>query len=172
MAFRNYLISDIILDVDSDFKDEALDFVVKRMCKKAKIAKYKPIIDEILEREDNVSSFVGQGVAIVKATATIENDFAIMVARNCEGISYDAARKAKVNILVVVLINKNVSEEKVIELTADIATFFKDITINAAVKSEETDTISELFREKKRRRRRRKKDNKRAAFIVCRCSCP
>jgi len=146
MAFRNYLVSDIILDVDTDFKDDALDFVAKRMCKKAKITKYKPIIDEILEREDNASSFVGQGIAIIKATAPIENDFAIMVARNCEGINYDAARKAKVNILVMVLINKGVSENKVIELTADIATFFKDTTINTAVKSEEIDTISELFR--------------------------
>jgi len=146
MAFRNYLISDIILDVDSDFKDEALDFVAKRMCKKARITKYKPIIDEILEREDKASSFVGQGIAIIKAIAPIENEFAIMVARNCDGISYDAARKAKVNILVMVLINKNVSENKVIELTADIATFFKDVTINTAVKSEEIDTISELFR--------------------------
>lgn len=146
MAFRNYLISDIILDVDSDFKDEALDFVAKRICKKAKITKYKPVIDEILEREENASSFVGQGIAIVKASAAIENDFAIMVARNCDGINYDAARKAKVNILVMVLINKGVNEKKTIELTAEIATFFKDITINDAVKNEEIDTISELFR--------------------------
>ena len=146
MTFRDYLISDIILDIDSEIKDEALDTVAKRMCKKAKITKYKPVIDDILRREDAVSSFVGQGIAIPKANAPIETDFAIMVARNSEGINYDAARNAKAQILVMVFINKDVSEQRIIELTAEIATFFKDYAINNAVINEETDTISELFR--------------------------
>jgi len=146
MSFRDYLLSDIILDIDSEFKDDALDVVARRMCKKAKIDKFKPVIDDILRREDLASSFVGQGIAIPKAIAPIENDFAIMVARNSDGINYDAARNAKANILVMVFINKNVKEEKIIELTAEIATFFKDNAINSAVKNEEIDTISELFR--------------------------
>lgn len=146
MSFRDYLISDIILDIDSEFKNDALDTVARKMCRKAKITKYKSIIDDILRREDAASSFVGQGVAIPKATAPIENDFAIMVARNSDGINYDAARNAKANILVMVFINKNVDEQKIIELTAEIATFFKDNTINSAVINDEIDTISELFR--------------------------
>ena len=146
MTFRDYLVSDIILDIDSEIKDDALDAVAKRMCKKAKITKYKPVIDDILRREDAVSSFIGQGIAIPKANAPIEGDFAIMVARNSDGINYDAARNAKAQILVMVFINKSVNEQKIIELTAEIATFFKDSAINSAVKNEEIDTISELFR--------------------------
>ena len=146
MSFRNYLISDIILDIDSDVKEEALDFVAKRMCKKAKIAKYKTVFDDILRREESASSFIGHGIAIAKAVAPVKNEFAVMIARNCDGINYDAARNAKVNILVMVLINPNVSEQKIIELTANIATFFKDVAINNSVRSEEIDTISELFR--------------------------
>ena len=145
-SFRDYLVSDIILDIDSIIKDDALDVVAKRMCKKAKIVKHKPVIDDILRREDAASSFIGHGIAIPKATAPIENDFAIMVARNSDGINYDAARNAKAQILVMVLINKNVNEQRIIELTAEIATFFKDNAINSAVKNEEIDTISELFR--------------------------
>ncbi|MCL1945613.1 MAG: diadenylate cyclase [Chitinivibrionia bacterium] len=146
MSFRNYLISDIILDIDDDVKEKALDFVAKRMCKKAKIAKYKPVFEDILRREESASSFIGHGIAIAKATAPIENEFAIMLARNCDGINYDAARNAKVNIIVMVLINPNVGEQKIIELTANIATFFKDVAINNSVRNEEIDTISELFR--------------------------
>lgn len=145
MSFRDYLISDIILDIGSETKDEALDAVAKRMCKKAKIAKYKTVIDDILRREEIASSFVGQGIAIPKAFAPIENDFAIMVARNTEGINYDAARNAKAAILVMVFINKDVDEKKVIELTAEIATFFKDPTISNSMNVDEVDTISELF---------------------------
>jgi DNA integrity scanning protein DisA with diadenylate cyclase activity/mannitol/fructose-specific phosphotransferase system IIA component (Ntr-type) len=134
------------MDIDHEVKDEALDTLAKRMCKKTKTAKYSNVIEDILRREEVASSFVGQGIAIPKAVAAIESDFAIMVARNSEGINYDAARNAKANILVMVLINKNVSEQRIIELTADIATFFKDVSINNVVKNEEIDTISELFR--------------------------
>ncbi|MDR0304786.1 MAG: diadenylate cyclase [Chitinispirillales bacterium] len=145
MSFREYLISDVILDIEDELKEDALYTVAKRMCKKAKIVKYKSVVEDILRREETVSSFVGQGVAIPRVCAQIETDFAIIVARNTEGINYDAARNAKANILVMVFVNKNVDENKVIELTADIATFFKDPIINNILKNEEADTISELF---------------------------
>ena len=145
MPFREYLISDVILDIADEVKDDALDTVAKRMCKKAKISKYKPVIEEILRREESVSSFVGHGIAIPRTIAPIETDFAIMIARNSEGINYDAARNAKANILAMVFVNKNVDEKRIIELTADIATFFKDPVINNSLKNEDVDTISELF---------------------------
>jgi len=147
--FRNYLISDTVVDLDYDEKNEALDQLVRRLCRKLRIRDYSPVLEDILRREETASTFIGSGVAIPQADASIDEDFAVIIGRSVDGISYDAARNAKVHIVALVVVNPNrVDEDRQIEFLARLSTFFKDKMVNRLLIDEEEDSISQLLQNK------------------------
>lgn len=104
---------------------DALKELAQSLLRVMNIRKHKPIIDEMLRREEAASQFIGQGVAISHASHTIKNDFAIIVGRSNTGINYDAARKAQAHIIVFVLSKLSSEEDAHLELRSEIASFFK-----------------------------------------------
>ncbi len=151
MGFRDYLISDAVVDLDYDEKEAALEQLVRRLCRKLKIKDHQPILDDILKREETASTFIGSGVAIPQADAKIDNEFAVIVGRSVEGINYDAARNAKVHVVVLVVANdKTVDEELQIEFLAKTSTFFKDDVVNRLLIEEEVDMLSQLRKNTKK----------------------
>lgn len=151
MSFRDYLISDAVVDLDYDEKDAALEQLVRRLCRKLKIKDHQPILDDILKREETASTFIGSGLAIPQADAAIDSDFAVIVGRSVEGINYDAARNAKVHVVVLVLSNPEmVDEEQQIEFLAKASTYFKDEMINKLIIEEEVDSLSQLQKTSKK----------------------
>lgn len=142
MGFRDYLVSDAIVDLDYDEKDAALEQLVRRLCRKLKIKDHQPILEDMLKREETASTFIGSGVAIPQSDADIDGEFAVIVGRSVEGINYDAARNAKVHVVVLVVANeKRIEEEQQIEFLAKVSTFFKDEMVNRLIVEEEVDSI-------------------------------
>jgi len=145
MGFRDYLISDSIVDLDYDEKDDALEQLVRRLCRKLKIKDHRPILDDILKREETASTFIGSGIAIPQAEVEIEEDFAVIVGRSVEGVNYDAARNAKVHIVALVVANSTrIDEEQQIEFLAKMSTFFKDELVNDLLIKDEMSSIQKI----------------------------
>ena len=145
MDFKSYVVDEIMVTLDTDSKSEALDFLARELCRKLKLRRFKPIIEDFQKREDHSASFIGQGVAIPKAFGPIKEKFAVIVGRSTEGINYDAARNAKVNLIVMVIIRDDVEKDEQIEFLAGLSTAFKSDAVSKQLKNDEIDHIDELF---------------------------
>lgn len=129
MAFYKYLVKSNVIDLKSTDKVESLRELAQAFCKARKMKKQKPLIDDILKREEGATTFIGQGLAIPYAQSSIKEDFSIIVGRSTQGINYDAARGALVHIIVLVVSNSNENISHA-EIRSEIATFFKSESIN------------------------------------------
>ncbi len=136
MAFYDYLKISTVIDLKETEKTDALTELVQILCKIEGIKKRKPIIDDMLKREESASTFIGQGLAIPYTKGPIQDDFSIVVGRNLHGINYDAARGAQAHIIVLVMA-KNPEHASQIELRQEIASFFKSEAIKEKVLSPE-----------------------------------
>jgi len=125
MAFHQHLRVPTVIDLKTSEKETALREMAQTLCRALDIKKQKPIIDEMLHREVSASTFVGQGVAIPQAKASIKTDFAIAIGRSINGIDYDAVRNSRAHVIVLVFA-KDPENAKFIELLGELATFFKD----------------------------------------------
>ncbi len=83
MAFYHYLNPSTVINLNTTDKVEALTELSQILCRNLKIRKHKPIIDEILKREEAASTFIGQGIAIPYTIAPIDIDFAIIFVKIC-----------------------------------------------------------------------------------------
>ena len=132
MAFYNYLKISTVIDLKSTEKSDALKELAQILCKIEDIKKRKPIIDDMLKREESASTFIGQGLAIPYTKGQIKDDFSIVVGRSLQGINYAAARGAQAHIIVLIMA-KNPEHASQVELRQEIATFFKSETIQEKV---------------------------------------
>ncbi|MFW6253405.1 MAG: PTS sugar transporter subunit IIA, partial [Chitinivibrionales bacterium] len=142
MAFYEYLKVPVVVDLKSVDKVQALRELAQATSRAMHIRKQKPIIDEMLKREEAVSTFIGQGLAIPQTRATIKSPFAIAVGRSIEGVNYDAARNARAHIIVLV-ISRDPESGNQIELLSEIASFFKSEIVQEAILST-TEPVSVL----------------------------
>ncbi len=124
LPFYQYLVVPTIIDLKSEDKVDALKELAQTLCRTLKIRKQKPVIEEMLKREEAASTFIGQGLAIPTTRGSIKDDFAIIVGRSIKGINYDAARGALAHLVVLVM-SKEADDNRHIELRSEIASFFK-----------------------------------------------
>ncbi len=134
MAFYKYLKISTVIDLKSTDKIDALREMAQVLCKIEGLKKQKPVIDDILKREESASTFIGQGLAIPYTHGPITDDFSIIVGRSIKGINYDAARGAQARIIVLVMAKKP-EDASQIELRQEIASFFKSESIQEKVLS-------------------------------------
>jgi DNA integrity scanning protein DisA with diadenylate cyclase activity/mannitol/fructose-specific phosphotransferase system IIA component (Ntr-type) len=145
MAFRKYIRLNKVVDLTSEDKVASLKELAQALCRASNIRKQKPIIDEMLRREEAASTFIGQGIAIPQTRAQIKDDFAIAVGRSLGGIAYDAARGARAHIIVLVIINESLGRTP-IELLSEIATSFKAKSVrDALLTTEETPDLTAIL---------------------------
>lgn len=128
MAFYKYIKISTVIDLKSTDKVDALKELAQILCRAQKVKKQKPVIDDMLKREEAASTFIGYGLAIPYTRAPIKDDFAIIVGRSIQGINYDAARGAQAHIIVLVMA-KDAEKSAQIELRSEIASFFKSESI-------------------------------------------
>jgi diadenylate cyclase len=146
MAIFDYLCSDEIFEIETDDKDKALEDIARELCRNAKIKPQKPVIEEMMTREESSSTFIGQGVAMPQSEAKMKDDFSLIVGRSAEGIKY-GARNAKAHIFVFVVSKiDGVDEEGQIEFFSELSSFFKDETVNRLIIEDGVDSIAELVK--------------------------
>ncbi|MFP4162779.1 MAG: PTS sugar transporter subunit IIA [Chitinispirillaceae bacterium] len=137
MSFEQYLATPAVVDISSEDKTETLKELALVLCKAQNINKQKVIIEEILKREENASTFVGQGVALPQAKGPIKEEFAIVVGRSFPGIKYDAARNAQAHIIVLLVSREDADNNRQIQILSELATFFKSTEIREQILSED-----------------------------------
>jgi DNA integrity scanning protein DisA with diadenylate cyclase activity/mannitol/fructose-specific phosphotransferase system IIA component (Ntr-type) len=137
VTFSRYIKVPTLIDLHSSEKTDALKELATSLCKALDIRKVKAVIDDVLKREESASTFMGHGLAIPQARAQIKDDFAIAVGRSIDGVDYDAARKAKALILVLV-IAKESETVNTIELLAQIDSFFRNEAVQKRILSSDT----------------------------------
>jgi DNA integrity scanning protein DisA with diadenylate cyclase activity/mannitol/fructose-specific phosphotransferase system IIA component (Ntr-type) len=125
MAFQQYIKVPTIVDLKSIDKVAALTELAQTLGKSMRMKKIKPLIDEMLKREEAASTFIGQGLAIPQTRGAIKDPFAIAIGRSIEGVNYDAARNARAHIIVLVISRESDSSGALIERLSEIASFFK-----------------------------------------------
>lgn len=141
MAFYQYIKVPEVVNIKSTEKFDAIKELARLLLRKVKLSKQKAIIEDMLKREEAASTFIGQGIAIPQARGPIKDDFAIIIGRSTEGISYDAARGAQAFIIVLVIV-KNDENISPIELLSEIASFFKSDEIKEKILSEDEDNVN------------------------------
>lgn len=148
VSFEKYLTIPKVVDLKATEKIEAIRELADALCRKLLIRKRKPIIDELLRREQSTSSFISQGVAIPKAPASIKPSFAIAVGRSMMGFDYDAPGGNFVHFIVLVLV-KDPADRNQIQLMTEIATYFKSEIVQETLlgsgEPPEILSVSEMF---------------------------
>ena len=139
MPFEQYLATPAVIDIASDDKTGSFKELASALCRAIDINKQKPIIEEILKREESASTFIGNGVALPHARGCpIKEEFAIIVGRSIAGINYDAARNASAHIVVLLVSRDDADNSRQIEILSEIAAFFKSEEIREQILSQDT----------------------------------
>ncbi|MBD3321274.1 MAG: hypothetical protein GF350_09290 [Chitinivibrionales bacterium] len=126
MAFNQYIQIRTVIDLGAKDKTDSIREMTQTLCKSLGIRKQKPIVDEVLKREESASTFIGQGIAIPQTRASIKDEFAIAVGRSIPGIKYDAARGALAHIIILVIArDEDIDSGKQVGLLSEIASCFK-----------------------------------------------
>ena len=139
MNFEQYLVSPTVIDIASDDKTGAFKELASALCKALDISKQKPIVDEMLRREESASTFIGGGVALPHARGCpIKDEFAIIVGRSAAGINYDAARNAAAHIVVLLVSREDADNARQIEILSALASFFKSEEVREKILSKDS----------------------------------
>lgn len=136
MSFRQYLKIPTAVELSSRDKEEAIAELTQALARALKLRKQKPILDEVLKREEAASTFIGQGIAIPQTRAPIKEPFAVAVGRSLPGINFDAARGALAHIIVLIIARESDTDNsKLINLLSEIASCFKSNVVKEAILS-------------------------------------
>ena len=136
VSFQEYLKIPFVVDLKSDEKVDAFKQLVKVLCAAMNAPrKQKPMLEEIMKREESASTFIGQGLALPHVRMSGKDDFSIVVGRSLTGIKYDAARGALAYIIVLVITNEKTDNALHIQMLSEIASFFKPDAVRNQVLS-------------------------------------
>jgi PTS system nitrogen regulatory IIA component len=103
VAISSYLDERLVLFLNVDSRDEALDQMIRILEKAGKLKNSKIFYDAILEREKIVSTGIGLGVAIPHAKLQGYDDFFIAIAiQSKKGIEWHALDGAPVHLIFMI----------------------------------------------------------------------
>jgi len=138
VSFQQYLKVPTVVDLSSKDKVGAITELAQALLKALGKRRQKPIVEEILKREESASTFIGQGIAIPQTRGPIEDDFAVVVGRSLTGVNYDAARGARARIIVLVISKDNeANATRQVSLLSEIAYCFKSDIVREQILSVE-----------------------------------
>ncbi len=146
MGMVDHLVAPMVVDIGTTDKTQAIEELVKVVCKALGVRRQKQVLDEVLKREESSSTYIGQNVALPHARVALERDFAIAVGRSALGVPFDAARGGQAHIVVLLLTNESVDRQKHLQVLADVAGVFKSGPMRDAVmKFEEPVNLPKLL---------------------------
>ncbi len=107
--FSDFLtLSQVIYDLKSLTKIQALEELLAVLEKKKLIQNKKPILTRIIDRERLDSTAIGHGVALPHARMNTGGDITVVVGRSKKGIEFDAIDNKKVHIIILVIWNPSI----------------------------------------------------------------
>jgi len=96
------LSEEMIIDIKSDTKNDALEELLETICKSSKITNPKVFRKAIHNREKLMSTGVGYGIAIPHARDKSVKDFVIALGRKTKGLKYESIDDKPVKLIFMI----------------------------------------------------------------------
>ncbi|MCK5598458.1 PTS sugar transporter subunit IIA [bacterium] len=125
LLFKNYVKKDLIFRLEKDDKFDLITRFAARTCKLADIPGEAVFIEELLNRERQLSTGIGLGIAIPHARIDGIDDFILSIARVKEGIPFESIDNKPVKALFLIAAPRS-RQGDYIKLLAQIIFFAKD----------------------------------------------
>ena len=95
----------VIHDLKAKDKVHAIEELLDVLAKEKRITNKKVILTRLIDRENLLSTALGEGVAVPHARADTGGEMVIAVGRSEKGIDFDAPDKKKVQLIILVVWN-------------------------------------------------------------------
>ena len=104
--FSDYLKpAQIVHDLKAKDKVRAIEELLDVLAKEKRILNKKVILTRLIDRENLISTALGEGVAVPHARVDTGGELAIAVGRSEKGLDFDAPDKKKVHLIILVVWN-------------------------------------------------------------------
>lgn len=102
LDLENLLTSDRISELHGTTKPEVLDEMINLIIRSRRVRDPKQLREKIFERERQISTGVGMGIAIPHVKIPTIDDFVMAVGVSKEGIDFESLDKAPTHIVVMI----------------------------------------------------------------------
>ncbi|MFC1551120.1 PTS sugar transporter subunit IIA [Candidatus Latescibacterota bacterium] len=137
---------DMICDLRSDSKDDALNEMIEMASKSPRVSSSDALHRAIRYRENIMSTGVGLGIAIPHAKISSVTDFVIALGRSTAGIEYESLDGKPVHLIILIAASDTQGEE-FLKLLAKIGTVFnKPGNIKKVLEAKTSDKILTVFK--------------------------
>ncbi|MDB4304002.1 PTS sugar transporter subunit IIA, partial [Desulfosarcina sp.] len=135
MKLASILNADLInLQLQATSKSEAFIEMVRMACAYDKSLDEKVLLDSVVAREEQQSTYMGHGLAIPHARIDDLKDFLIVCGKSAQGIKYDDSGKSAQ--LIVMILSCKTKISILLQTTAAFATIFSDDALSGRLLSE------------------------------------
>jgi PTS system fructose-specific IIC component len=107
----------IIIDLKSTNKMEALNSIARFLCSINGLTNTEEVCAKIIEREMEMSTGIGFGIAIPHGRLSGINELCMAAARSVEGIEFDALDDQPVHLIFMMVSPANTSEAHTLALS-------------------------------------------------------
>jgi fructose-specific phosphotransferase system IIA component len=101
----------IIIDLKSGDKTDALNSIARFLCSINGLTNTEEVCAKIIEREADVSTGIGLGIAIPHCRLSGINNLCMAAARSVKGIEFNALDEQPVHLIFMMISPANTSEE-------------------------------------------------------------
>jgi mannitol/fructose-specific phosphotransferase system IIA component (Ntr-type) len=95
----------VIHDLKSKDKVQAIEELLDVLAKQKLIANKKVLLTRLIDRENLVSTALGDGIAVPHARVDTGGDMAIAAGRSAAGLDFEAGDKKKVHLIILIIWN-------------------------------------------------------------------
>jgi mannitol/fructose-specific phosphotransferase system IIA component (Ntr-type) len=104
--FSDYLKpAQVVHDLKAKDKVQAIDELLDSLAKQKLIPSKKVILTRLIDRENLVSTALGDGIAVPHARVDTHGDIAVAVGRSAAGLDFEAPDKKKVQLIILIIWN-------------------------------------------------------------------
>ncbi len=104
--FSDYLKpAQVVHELKSKDKVQAIEELLDILAKQKLIANKKVLLTRLIDRENLVSTALGDGIAVPHARVDTGGEMAIAVGRSAAGLDFDASDKKKVHLIILIIWN-------------------------------------------------------------------
>ena len=97
----------IKVGVESTDKEEAIAELVELLVRSGKVTDRDGILDALYQREDEMSTGIGQGVAIPHAKHESTPELVGCIGTSAKGVEFDASDDEPVRLMILILAERN-----------------------------------------------------------------
>jgi mannitol/fructose-specific phosphotransferase system IIA component (Ntr-type) len=95
----------IIHDLKAKDKVHAIEEMLDILAKHKHIKNKKVLLTRLIDRENLVSTALGDGIAVPHARVDIDGELSIVAARSAKGLDFEAPDKKKVQLIILIIWN-------------------------------------------------------------------